>query len=353
MYDETSNISDDMSLLLSKPALCTVDFRPCQLIIDQMRKNFGDLKISATPTKSDISTTFQDNEENHLTTSAISRKTPQDDILDSPIVQLRFESPVECTSISPGPSGVWLTDDESKELLLVDVEGRTKQKIKHTGNIISIALSSSSGNVWFCCAYDSVIYEVPTVEKKPVKRFMTHHPPNAICITKEGRVVVRSGINITLYTTTGEVMTTTSVSKELQGNVIVITGSISQCQVTSNIAITYVWKSKEDTFCGVLHVYNKDLLLQFVYEGTECDRPYQAVYDSRGNLVVTTHNDTVQLVSGSGHYIRTLHMEETNVIECIGTWMDGVLWISILSEKKKMFARNTKSVIKTIKYYKT
>ncbi|XP_069140368.1 uncharacterized protein [Argopecten irradians] len=332
VYDTTVNIPDNVSEFPAEPTLCTVDFRPCQSMTEQMRTVWGILDIST------------------LLASGVKlcEKT-----LDQPVVRPKFQRPMECTSISPGSSGVWLSDCESKEMLLVDVEGRIKQKTKHNGDIHSITLSPNSGNIWFCCVDDLSIYEVLSNGKELVKRITTNSLPERICISKEENVIVGSGINITIYTTNGKVTATSSVSKELQKKGTVTPGSVSQCPVTSHIAVTYMYQSKEDTSCGVLHVLNKDLILQFVYEGTECDLPRNTVYDSRGNLVVATFNKKVQLVSGTGHYIRTLHVENINGIGCIGIGMGDVLWISVLSETKKLFARTTKSDIKTIKYYKT
>ncbi|XP_069140367.1 uncharacterized protein [Argopecten irradians] len=315
VYDEASCVSDFVPKLPTDPVLYDVEFRPRELVIDQLKLILGQLSTTTSQSQ----------------------------------VQLHFQHKSEVTSICPSPSGMWLSNSSSNEMQLVDFKGRIQQKIKHTSAISCCTLSPKTNCVWFSCEDDTSIYEVLAGTKYPVRRFTTDSSPLCICISKSEHVVVGSHNEITIYTTEGQKVVSTFVNIDQQGIEYVESGSISQCPVIDNYAVLRRYNSDDDAWFGNIILYDQELRFKFIYNGTGTDFPCSAVYDSRGNLVVSTSNNAVQLVTGTGQYVRTIHTEKKR-ITTIGLQSDDVLWISAVAEKKRMLFRGKKSDIKTVKY---
>ncbi|XP_060066904.1 uncharacterized protein LOC132547166 [Ylistrum balloti] len=259
---------------------------------------------------------------------------------DSPTVISQFSCREYLTSFCPTPDGnVWLCDWRTSTAILINNKSKVLQKIKHKSNIIEISLDPTTGRLWFCCWEERIIYEVFT--SSPVSRFTTDANPHSLCVTREGRVVVgtrsKQGYKVVMYTADGQVLHTATVESSGAGAVTFIT----QCPVTDNIAVVNSKLISGDGN-GVINyrrhiiVYNATFepLVHYRGEGIQAREavtpdkfvPFRIVYDSKGNIVIADwERKTIELISGDGKYIKTLHTEKTRQ-GVVGIQKGDILW---------------------------
>ncbi|XP_021341843.1 uncharacterized protein LOC110442522 [Mizuhopecten yessoensis] len=286
-------------------------------------------------------------------------------LCDSPTVISQFSYPDGITSICPTSNGrAWLCDCKTNTVKLINNKGnffsnkpKVIQKIQHNSNIDDISLDPTTGRLWFCCFNEGTIYEVSTsttpvtrftTEGYPqslcvtreVTRFTTEGDPDSLCVTREGLVVVGTagtqGYKVVMYTADGQVLHTSTVEGSGEGAVL----SITQCGVTGNIAIVSSKLisgdgSHPNNYRNHITVYNPTLqpLVHYRGEGIQAREavtpdkfgPVTVIYDSKGNIVITDYTrNTVELISGAGKYIKTLHTNKGQ--GQVGIQKDDVLW---------------------------
>ncbi|XP_033751156.1 uncharacterized protein LOC117335329 [Pecten maximus] len=235
---------------------------------------------------------------------------------DHPTVMSEFTYPEIITSICPTSDGrAWLCDCTNDTVKLISNNGLVIQKIQYNSKIFDISLDPTSGRLWFCSYWERTICEAST-SSTPVCMFTTEDRPANLCVTREGRVVVGTrGIHdkVVMYTADGQMLHTAIVEGSWTGAV----ESITQCGVTGNIAVVVDYKR--------IIVYNPTLqpLVHYRGEGIQAQGegiqsgepvtpdkfgPRTVVYDSKGNIIIAdgTRN-TIELISGAGKYIKTLH----------------------------------------------
>ncbi|XP_021361572.1 uncharacterized protein LOC110455650 isoform X2 [Mizuhopecten yessoensis] len=281
-------------------------------------------------------------------------------LCDSPIVISKFSYPDRITSICSTPDGcAWLCDFETNTVKLINNKGQVIQKIHHTSDIRDISLDPTTGRLWFCCRVERTIWEVSTTST-PVTRFTTEGNPNSLFVTREGLVVVGTRgterYGVVMYTADGRVLHTDTVVGSGEG----LVRSITQCGVTGNIALVSGKlisgdSSDPNNYRRHIIVYNPTLqpLVHYQGEGIQAQKavtpdkfvPATVVYDSKGNIVIADwKRNTLELISGTGKYIKTLHTNKGRRQRSVGIQKDDVLWSYLVLDTGK-------PGFKLLKYY--
>ncbi|XP_033749061.1 uncharacterized protein LOC117333746 [Pecten maximus] len=270
---------------------------------------------------------------------------------DRPKVKYQFSYPDHITSICPTSDGcAWLCYYDTNTVNLINKKGRVIQTIQHNSVIQDISLDPTTGRLWFCCFRDNTICEVST-PYTTVTRFYTDDYPASLCVTREGRVVVGTrdyiqGYKVVMYTIDGQVLHTHIEEGSGTGFV----KSISQCSVTGNIAAVagkhIGGGSISSNFRRLIIVFSPTLQPLVHYRGEGIEDQWEGkqeqksvtpdkfgastvVYDSKGNIVIADKTrNTIELISGAGKYIKTLH---TNKGEqgVVGIQKGDVLWSNL------------------------
>ncbi|XP_033729377.1 uncharacterized protein LOC117318508 [Pecten maximus] len=260
------------------------------------------------------------------------------------------------TSICPTSDGnAWLCCWDTYIVKLINKKGEVIQTIHHESPVEDISLDPTTGRLWFCCRAERTICELSS-SFSPVTRFTTEGWARSLCVTREGRVLVgtqgkpigreckQEGYEIAMYSTDGRVLRTTIVEKSKAGYV----RSILECDVTGNIAVVSISDSRH------VIVYSPTLQPLFHYrgEGIQVQKsvtpgdfsPWTLVYDSKGNIVIADNGRrTIELISGAGKYIKTLHTNK-DFQGPVGMQEGDVLWSGL---EVKTSTRE----IKLFKYY--
>ncbi|XP_033738306.1 uncharacterized protein LOC117325910 [Pecten maximus] len=361
VYDETSTVSTEALGFPDEPVLREVGFRPSGVVSEQLRNVLGILATSPSPVP-EIRTTSEDTSTQRsveeLPSNAVRHvATPKE---EQPTVSIEFRNSMLCSSICPTASGVWLSHRKSRELLLVDFKGQQKQKIKNSDYIESIAISPKTNNVWFVAFGDHSFgdlsfNEVVTGSKSPIARFSVETSMDCFCVTREDNVVVCTSRKTKIYSREGRELHSGDLGKNYTSP-----NSVSECPVTSNLAVVYV-KGKDDEWRIKVVVRNKTLGFMFDYSGDRSDGqsacyPWYVVYENRGNMLLVTLFGAIELVSGTGQHLRTIDDTRRFGITAVGMQSGGdVLWICCRVDKRGMVGKITnaeESHIRGIKYYK-
>ncbi|XP_033755601.1 uncharacterized protein LOC117338373 [Pecten maximus] len=320
-YDSVSEIRELDSDIPPTPVIDMAEYTPGMDRQSHMKQALGKLKIPAD----------------------LLRYT----LPDSPTVMAQFSYPDTIKSICPTSDGrAWLCDN-TDTVNLINNKGQVIQTIRQNSNIDNISLNPTTGRLWFCCYGERSICEVYT-PSTPVTRFTIKDRPVSLCVTREGRVVVgtegRQGYKVVMYTVDGQVLHTHIVERSGTGGV----RSISQCSVTGNIAVV---SSKHisgdvndrDNYRRHIIVYNPTLQPLVHYRGERIEArgegiqvqksvtpdkfdPITVVYDSKGNIVIADRTrKTIELISGAGKYIKTLHTNKGGQRR-VGIQKGDVLW---------------------------
>ncbi|OWF34756.1 uncharacterized protein LOC110443803 [Mizuhopecten yessoensis] len=279
------------------------------------------------------------------------------ELLDKPTVISQFKYSNNITSIHPTEDGhAWISDSQSKTIVLVDNKGTVKRRVSHRNSVADISIALHTNHLWFCCLNDKTVYEVPTTSDEPFKRFKTDDEPFYLCVTKEGNIVVGSEFKVTIYDENGVVLHQTT--RDVSG--IVSPASIAQCPVTGNIAVVNGEPTGSDTdsinsWRSHIIVFDKTLGVMFQYRGegikdqeptaTDLFGPNSISYDSFGNLAIADYKTyTVELISGTGQFIRTLNRNSREQ-GSIGIGTGNVLWTELESDSGDW-------IIQLMEYYK-
>ncbi|XP_033755175.1 uncharacterized protein LOC117338086 [Pecten maximus] len=353
VYDSVSEILELDSVIPPTPNIDMAEFTPGIDRQSHLKQALGNMKLptdhlqagSASGGHSDqrpVVRPKESTEAGQASTRALRYK-----LRDRPKVKYQFSYPDDITTICPTSDGrAWLCDWGSDTVKLIKKKGQVIQTIRHNSRIQGISLDPTTGRLWFCCWDERSISEVSSLFT-PVTRFTIEDYPARLCVTREGRVVVGTeGIQeykVMIYTVDGQVLHTHIV----EGSGTGVVQSISQCSVTGNIAVV---SSKHisgdytpDNYRRHIIVYNPTLqpLVHYRGEGIEArvegmqvqksvtpDKfdPITVVYDSKGNIVIADETrDTIELISGAGKYIKTLHTNNKRQ-GVVGIQKGDVLW---------------------------
>ncbi|XP_033745743.1 uncharacterized protein LOC117331251 [Pecten maximus] len=348
VYDSVSEIREMDSDIPPTPDIDMAEFTPGMDRLSHLKQALGNLKLPTDHLQAGLATgghsdqcpvvrPKQSTGSGQASTGEVWYK-----LRDRPTVMSQFTYPDTITSICPTSDGrAWLCYYYTHTVKLINNQGRVIQTIQHKRNIWDISLDPNTGRLWFCCWEERSICEVST-SSKPVIRFTTESRPYSLCVTREGRVVVgtqgRQGYKVVMYTVDGRVLHTHIVEGLVR--------SITQCGVTGNIAVVVDGKR--------ISVYNKTLqpLVHYRGEGiqtwgsvTPVDfGPCTVVYDRKGNIVIAdTTRKTIELISGSGKYIKTLHTNK-GYQGVVGIQKGDVLWSYLVLDTGKWG-------FKLLKYY--
>ncbi|XP_033730563.1 uncharacterized protein LOC117319974 [Pecten maximus] len=344
VYDSVTEIREMDPDIPPTPNIDMAEFTPGMDRLSHLKQALGNLKLptdhlqvgSATSGHSDqrpVVRPKQSKEVDQASTGEVRYK-----LRDRPTVMSQFPYPDNIGSVCPTSDGrAWLCYYNTVNL--IDNQGQVIQTILHRGHISDISLDPTTGRLWFCCGVDKTIREVST-PYTTVTRFTTEDVPLSLCVTREGRVVVgtegRQG-KVGVYTVDGQVLHT-AIEKGL-------VRPISQCGVTGNIAVVVNYKR--------IIVYNSTLQPLVNYQGEGIKRglftphrfgPLTVVYDSKGNIVIADQTrDTIELISGAGKYITTLHTNK-RWQGPVGIQKGDVLWSHLVLDTGKWG-------LKLLKYY--
>ncbi|XP_033729375.1 uncharacterized protein LOC117318506 [Pecten maximus] len=282
------------------------------------------------------------------------------DLLDSPNIINQIPYKNDVTTICPtSDGGAWLNNYKSTKIHQINNKGDVIQQIEYDTYITDISLNPRTGRVWYC-GYDETVGEI-SASNKIVRSFATKGIPYSLCVAIGNRLLVGTlggkGSDIVMYTNNGEVLRRISLEELKQKTVLCIT----ECSVTGNIAVA-VGESVARGSSVV--VYNSEFQPLFRYrgEGRQLQRapdpsnpypdvyhnkfnPYTVLYDSKGNIaVVDRRRDTIELLSGGGKYIKTLHTNKRGQ-GAIGIQKGDVLWLESVLDSGELG-------IKLLSYYR-
>ncbi|XP_069113120.1 uncharacterized protein [Argopecten irradians] len=363
LFDTASGLSMASLTLPNEPKLNDVEFRPCASPSKKLRNALGSLHKHRHEPRSDNVDTAD--------------TATSDEFLEQPTVLTEFKSPMECAQLCPNPFGTWLSEAESKVLMLVDFHGQIIEKVKHSCEITDISVSPKTHNVWFCCAENKTIYEYSSSNANG-PMFETESCPACLCVTKDEQIVVWTKDpdflheRVLILTTEGKVIFSTCLPEQ-ETWAVRTPFTVTQCRVTGNLAFLCRGSTHDDDPCGKISVYNQDAIFLFAYDGTtdasgqQSFVPWSVVYDSKGYMVVgDEQGNKIQLISGTGLHLRTIRFGVQTDNLALGIHPDDVLWLCFFSskaEKVGIFGKVVRKLsesssdipkpeIKTMKYYK-
>ncbi|XP_021372372.1 uncharacterized protein LOC110462639 [Mizuhopecten yessoensis] len=316
VHDLVSDVQKLDSKIPNLPTQRRPDFQPCKDKLDFLKKVVGTLST----------------ERFHK------EKVIKIKLLKEPVACSKFKFRHHISRICPTTeSHAWISNIESNLIELIDTKGQTQQDVRHLDKIRDISRSPKTGHIWFCCKEAKTVCEVSASSKKPVIKFKTNDQPYSICVTKEESVVLGMENKVTIYSENGVILH--SSSHDMSG--IASSGEITQCPITSNIAVlsAEILKRKdsgEDAWKGNVIIYDRKLQVKTHYKGKgiqssetpteELFCPRSISYDRNGNLLVADmKRNTIELISGLGQYIKTL-CYNTQGQGVIGLENGQVLW---------------------------
>ncbi|XP_033756289.1 uncharacterized protein LOC117339031 [Pecten maximus] len=381
MYDSVSEIREMDSDIPPPPDLDMADFTPGIDRRSHLKQAMGTIKIDTRQSESTNSGNSdqlpvvrpkQSTETGQASTEKVRPKQSTESgqastgvvqykLCDRPILVSKFAYPDQITSICPTPAGrTWLCSFTSNKLKLIDNKGQVITTFQHNTNIRNISVDPTTGRLWFCCWDSRTICEISS-SCSVVKRFnIKDANPGSLCMTREGRVVVgtegkQKGYKVMMFTSNGRVLQEAILEKLGAG----VVRSITQCCVTGNIAVVSSKLISGDgsdpgNYRRHIIVYNPTLqpLVHYRGEGIEARGevrsrtfgPIAVVYDSKGNIVIAEwKRKTIELISGAGKYIKTLHTNKGSQ-GAVGIQKDDVLWTNLEFDTGKMG-------LKLLKYY--
>ncbi|XP_033728881.1 uncharacterized protein LOC117317984 [Pecten maximus] len=346
VYDSVSEIREMDTDIPPTPDIQT-DFTPGMDRQGHLKQALGNMKLP-TDNLQPGATTSDHSAQNPVVQPKLSTEAGQAStravrfkLCDRPTVMSQFSYRDLITSICPTSDGrAWLSVYTSNTVKLMNKKGQVIQTIQYKGNILDISVDPTTGHLWFCCKIERTICEVST-SLTPVIRFIIDGYPNSLCVTRKGRVLVGTQSNkVLMYTVDGQVLHTHIVERSETGAV----QSITQCGNTGNIAIVsgqlIRWDASNPySFRRHIIVYNPTFqpLVYYRGEGIQAQvpvtpdnfDPWTVVYDSKGNIVIADRTRrAIELISGEGKYIKTLHTSKGNQGP-IGIQKGDVLWANL------------------------
>ncbi|XP_069103003.1 uncharacterized protein [Argopecten irradians] len=344
IYDTECEIDSRIHLPVT-PALCNVSFTPNKNPQGHLEKALGKVTTSGQ----DHTSTGQGRS---VSSSAgqqqpSSQQKPDDKrkkavtrtkLLTEARVVEKWFSPCYINSICP------TTDDQAwinnyNTLTLLDRKGKVIQTVTHKAVITDISLSPTTHRLWACDRENNIL---ELVSGQLTQQFTTKQEPNCICITAQNHVIVGMTGNVSKYTTQGQMVLTTKVTRTRKP-LVCSPYRITECPITNNVAVID-HSNERDGGDGNRHVVVMDSDFQklFVYRGDipstykqtpqtggEPFNPRGIVYDSQGNIIIgDIYNGKVLVISGDGEEVKVIHTDR-DWVWAVGVGRDDLLWTKI------------------------
>lgn len=312
-----------------------------------------DLENEIMPTVPEMETAAFDPQEmvSGLLKRALGLRETMYKLLDEPFILTRFT----LRDKVPALLGLFPSEREHawvacrNNSFLVDSNGNTVREL--SVDMVNMAIAPQTGHIWFTSVTENVftVHELSLSSGSQTTKFKLNDKPRRLCITRRNQIIIGTNDKIVLCTTSGRVLRTS------MNTAVVNPWKIVECPVTGNIAIgndeTETGEDENNSKCHVI-VFDQDLIVRFIYRGEDIDgakkttfAPGSLVYDNMGNLVIADYNrNTIELVSGSGSYIRRIHTAKGYWQGNLGMQPGDVLWALQLSETDQ-------DEILRIKYY--
>ncbi|XP_069130109.1 uncharacterized protein [Argopecten irradians] len=241
----------------------------------------------------------------------------------------------------------WLSVCDKNPVYKVDQKGYIKDKIDCKVKVHSIAVSPTTGRVWFCVRDDKSIREI-TSDDNIVTCFNVGSIPKSLCITQEDMVVVGMFGGISLYTTEGR-MVTDGAGRVCRQNAAaphhMAYSTFTEDVIVAdsdNVSINdYMAGNKPGKHPRVI-VMDKHLKLKFECRyigglesqaGRDCQQsrfyPVDVCFDGAGDVLVAERvTKSVILIDGSnGNFLRTIYICDGRLPLCISLQNGSSLWI--------------------------
>ncbi|OWF34755.1 uncharacterized protein LOC110443802 [Mizuhopecten yessoensis] len=272
-------------------------------------------------------------------------------LMEEPFILTKFTFPDQATAIFPTErEQAWIRSGNS--VALVDFNGNTVRDLRNSVVMGNMSIAPKTGHVWFAGLEENTINEFsPKSSESAITKFTIKDKPRRLCITRNNRVLVGTEDKLSLYTTSGVVLRT---SVNTASAIVIRPWKIVECPVTGNIAVgnEEIVNWDEDILNSHVIVFDEDLTTQFVYRGEDTAgssgttfAPGSIVYDYMGNLLIADYSrNTIELISGTGKYIRRIHTAEEYWQGNLGMQPGDVLWTLQISDS------NTDEILR-IKYY--
>ncbi|XP_069130720.1 uncharacterized protein [Argopecten irradians] len=260
----------------------------------------------------------------------------------------KLEKTLSCTVCRPCSSGVgfWLSFWREEKVSRVDQKGNTVVTINCKAEVRSIAVSPTTGRVWFCVRGDKSIREI-TSNGKIVTRFNAESFPRCLCITRDDMAVVGTNDGILLYPPDGQ-MVTDEADRVCKQEAVVAAHHMSYCVTSGDVVAadndgvtfsSYI-DGKEPSAQPKVIVMDRDLKIKFQCrhidvtggpaEETQKAKFYSddVCFDEAGDVLVLERvSKSVHLIDGNnGNFLRTVYTSD-GTPWCIGLQSDGTLWI--------------------------
>ncbi|XP_069130108.1 uncharacterized protein [Argopecten irradians] len=250
----------------------------------------------------------------------------------------------------------WLSFCDKNPVYRVDQKGNVKEKIDCKVKVHSIAVSPTTGRVWFCVRDDKSIREI-TSDGNIVTRFNAESIPKSLCITQEDMVVVgMAWSGLSLYTTDGK-MVTDGAGRVCRQEAVsphhLAYSTFTEDVIVAdsdNVSINdYMAGNKPGKQPRVI-VMDKHLKLKFEcrYIGgmepqtgdSQQSRfyPMDVCFDGAGDVLVAEGvTKSVMLIDGSnGNFLRTVYICDGRLPLCISLQDDSSLWIRHNDDRMKI-----------------
>ncbi|XP_069128929.1 uncharacterized protein [Argopecten irradians] len=249
----------------------------------------------------------------------------------------------------------WLSYWDKEQIYRVDQKGNIKEKIECKVKVQSLAVSPSTGRVWFCVKEDKSIREI-TSDGKIVTHFKVGSIPRSLCIMHEDMVVVgMEWSGIFMYTSKGRrVHVTGHVFRQeavvphhmaystTTGDVVVVD--------SDNVSFNTYMAGKEPRKQPRVIVMDKHLKLKFqcryidTMESQTGDSqqfrfyPQDVCFNGAGDVLVTEWvTKSVMLIDGNhGHFLRTIYITDGGKPLYISQQFDAILWIGHNNDTRTM-----------------
>ncbi|XP_069128918.1 uncharacterized protein [Argopecten irradians] len=247
----------------------------------------------------------------------------------------------------------WLSYWDEEQIYRVDQKGNVRKKIECNAKVHSIAVSPTTGGVWFCVKEDKSIRDI-TSDGNIVTRFNVGSNPLSLCITQEDMVVVGMTDDIKLYIAHG--WRVTNASGHVCTQEAVVPHHMAYSITSGDVAVT---DSDYESFGNYLAgkesgkqpsviVMDKHLKLKFQCRyigGMESQAgdsqqfkfyPWDVCFDGAGDVLVSEKvSKSVMLIDGSnGHFLRTVYVPDAGIPRCIYLQDSSALMIAHENEIK-------------------
>ncbi|XP_069130066.1 uncharacterized protein [Argopecten irradians] len=254
--------------------------------------------------------------------------------------------PYELCRVCRSGDRALLSSWDEDHIVSIDKKGNT-EKIECKVKVHSMAVSPTTGRVWFCVKNDKSIREI-TSDGEIVKRFNVTCVPSSLVITREDMVVVGLAFNgIVMYTADGRMVTDGAGRVCRQEAALphhmaysTTTGDVAVADTDYVTLDTYMTGSKPGEQPLVI-VMDKHLKLKFQCRyigGMESQTgdsqqsrfyPWDVCFDGAGDVLVAEEvTRSVLLIDGNtGQFLRTVYISDGEVPFSISRKDDSTLWI--------------------------